>query len=241
MINSLKQLFDNLIYIYSKSKLNKYFKIYRQKIKKIVGSQKLEKVLDFLMKSSKKLNNGLYLVKINYKTKGYKVHFYNIDVESHNFNVRNKENDYPSAFYNIKIDILKVLYGLKSPNLISKLKEDNYNECRKFLQKPWNLLSIITKKRSIDLYCENDQIDTMFYGLKSFFIDKKILYKINSTNYFVLNKIKLKIAIKLKNKYIDKKTGDKSKIPPIITELINESGIQKISFTKLILIYNKYK
>ena len=241
MINSLKQLFDNLIYIYSKSKLNKYFKIYRQKIKKIVGSQKLEKVLDFLMKSSKKLNNGLYLVKINYKTKGYKVHFYNIDVESHNFNVRNKENDYPSASYNIKIDILKVLYGLKSPNLISKLKEDNYNECRKFLQKPWNLLSIITKKRSIDLYCENDQIDTMFYGLKSFFIDKKILYKINSTNYFVLNKIKLKIAIKLKNKYIDKKTGDKSKIPPIITELINESGIQKISFTKLILIYNKYK
>ena len=76
----------------------------------------------------------------------------------------------------------------------------------------------------------------MFYGLKCFFIDKMMPHKINSTNYFVLNKIKLKIAVVLKKKYKRKEEN----IPNIIQKLSNEKAIQSISFTKLFLIFNKF-
>ena len=233
LINSLKQLFDNLIYIYSKSLLYNHFKKYIKEIR-------IEKVLDFLITNSEELINGLTLVKINYKTSGHKIHIYNIDENNYNLNVRNKRNEYPNKSYNIKIDIIKVLYGIKSPNLISKLMDENINDTRKLLRRPWNIFSIITKSRSIDLYCEDNQTNSIYYGLKYFFIDRKISYKMNSTSYFVLNKIKLKIAIKIQNKYLDKK-NDKSKIPNIIKQLLSEKAIQTISFTKLMLIYNKYK
>ena len=82
----------------------------------------------------------------------------------------------------------------------------------------------------------------MFYGLKFFFIDNNIPFKINSTNYFVLNKIKLKIAIKLKQKYkISEGENEEENIPTILKQLIKEKAIQNISFTKLFLLFNKYK
>ena len=103
---------------------------------------------------------------------------------------------------------------------------------------PWRFLSIITKSRSIDLYSDNNEINTLFYGLKSFFIDNKMAYKINSTNYFLLNKIKLKLVLRLQKKYKDE---NKENLPNIVKQLVKEKAIQNISFTKLFLIYNKFK
>lgn len=240
MINSLKQLFDNLIYIYYKSKLFKYFKKFRKKAKKLKNFECINEILDFLIFNSEKLVNGLKLVKINYKSNGYKKHIYNIDEENNCFCVwKNKNLNYPSKLYNLEKDIIKVTYGNKTRNLRRKLlSKDADKESIKFLRIPWRILSIITRKRSIDLYCDDNQINYMFYGLKYFFIDNKVPYKINSTNYFVINKIKLKIAIILKQKFKDE---EKENIPNIIKLLIKEKSIQNISFTKLFLLYNKYK
>ena len=240
VINSLKQLFDNLIYIYYKCKLFKYFKKFRKKAKKVKNYECINEILDFLIFNSEKLINGIKLVKINYKSDGYKKHFYNINEKKKSLCVwKSKNMNYPNKFYNLKKDIIKITYGNKTRNLRRKLlSKDMDKESIKFLRIPWRILSIITKKRSIDLYCDDNQINYMFYGLKYFFIDNKVAYKINSTNFFVINKIKLKIAIILKQKFKDE---DIENIPNIIKLLIKEKSIQNISFTKLFLLYNKYK
>jgi len=240
VINSLKQLFDNLIYIYYKCKLFRYFKKFKKKTKKLKNFECINEILDFLIFNSEKLINGIKLVKINYKSNGYKKHFYNINEENISLCVwKSKNMNYPNKLYNLKKDIIKVTYGNKTRNLRKKLLSKEIDkESIKFIRIPWRILSIITRKRSIDLYCDDNQINYMFYGLKYFFIDNKVAYKINSTNYFLINKIKLKIAIILKQKFKDE---DKENIPNIIKLLIKEKSIQNISFTKLFLLYNKYK
>ena len=238
MINSLKQLFDNLIYIYYKCRLYKYFKKFRKAAKKQRNNHNINQILDFLTMHLNEIENGLILIKLNYKTKGYKTHFYNIDINNLTLNILKSQNDnYPNKTFNLKTDVIKVIYGIKSKNLRKKiLSKDKDTKELELLRFPWRFISIITKSRSIDLYCDDEQLNNMFYGLKCFFIDKMMPHKINSTNYFVLNKIKLKIAVVLKKKYKRKEEN----IPNIIQKLSNEKAIQSISFTKLFLIFNKF-
>lgn len=240
MINSLKQLFDNLIYIYYKSKLYKYFKVLRNNIQKFKHSEIDNYILEFLNSNSEKLLNGLHLTKINYKTKGSKKHFYDVDEDNMTFNIRKSDNDnYLSKSYSLFNDIKKVSYGIKSRNLRKKLlSKEKDNDSITLLRMPWKFISLITNSRSIDLYCEDNQLNYVFYGLKNFFINNVVPYKINSTSYFVLNKIKLKIAVKLKKKYQEE---EEEELPNIVKQLIKEKAIQNISFTKLFLLFNKYK
>ena len=238
MINSLKQLFDNLIYIYYKCRLYKYFKKFKKTTKKQKYDQIINRILDYLSINFNQITNGLELMKLNYKTKGCKSHFYNIDAKNLTLNIKKSQNDYPDKSFNLKTDVTRVLYGIKSKNLRKKiLAKDKDSKELELLRYPWRFLSIITKSRSIDLYCDDDQLNNMFYGLTYFFVDNMMLYKINSASYFVLNKIKLKIAVVLREKY----KGKEENTPNIIIKLINERAIQNISFTKLFLIFNKFK
>ena len=238
MINAFKQLFDNLIYIYFKSKLYKYFKKYHNKIIKEKDFQVTDIIVDFLFYNSKNLKKGLELFKINYKTKGYKIHFYNIDEKNLTFNIRKKnEEPHPSKSYSLKNDIIKVAYGIKSRNLRKKLlSDDKDTKTIELLRKPWLFISIITKSRSIDLYGNEKDINSLFYGFKYYLIDNKMAYKINSATYFLLNKIKLKLALNIRD---NTKSKGKEK-NNIVKQLIREKAIQNISFTKLFLLYNKY-
>ena len=230
MINSLKQLFDNLIYIYSKHKLHTYFREYKNKIT-------IDRIADFLSDNLDKIIHGVFLFKINFKTKGYKTHFYKINKKGYTLNIYKSEKEKrPDKTISLLDEVKKVEYGIKSFNLKKKLlsKEKDENVLR-FLQKPWKFISIITNSRSIDLHCDDDQLINMFYGLKYCFHKNNMSYKINSANYFILNKIKLHLVIKIKVQY---KEND---IPNIIKKLTNERAIQTISFTKLFLLFNKYK
>ena len=74
--------------------------------------------------------------------------------------------------------------------------------------------------------------------MKCLLVDNNIPHKINSTNYYLLNKTKIKIAIELKKKY--QAEEEEENIPKIVNELLRERAIQNVSFTKLFLIYNKY-
>ena len=239
MINSLKQLFDNLIYIRYKCVLSQAFKKYRSKVKKKKNAKIIKKIVKFLSGHYESLTKGMNLIKINYKSNGFKTHFYDIDEENLTFNIRKDEtNDYPTKSYHIQNEIIKIQYGIKSRNLRKKLlSKDKDLEMLRLLRCPWRFISIITRERSIDFYCDDEQIDDMFYGMKNFLTDNYVPFKINSTNYYLLNKTKIKIAIELKKKYQEE---DEQNIPKIVQSLLRERAIQNISFAKLFLLYNKY-
>ena len=238
MINSLKQLFDNLIYINYKSKLYRYFKNYKNKIYEKKNSQILEKILDFLSENLGEIIKGVFLFKINYKTKGYKAHFYKLNKKNYTLNIYQSEKElYPEKTISLLNDVIKIEYGIKSKNLKKKLlSKDKDARVLDLLRCPWKFISIITHTRSIDLHCNDEELNYMFYGLKSCLIRNNMGYKINSTTYFVINKIKLKISLIIKHKY-----KDKDDVPSVINKLNQERAIQTISFTKLFLLFNKYK
>ena len=239
MINSLKQLFDNLIYIKHKVILRQAFKKYLSKVRKKKNNKIIKKIVNFLSEHREKLIDGLTLIKINFKSNGFKTHFYDIDETKLTFNIRKSDTGGSvTASYNFESDIIKIQYGIKSRNLRKKLlaKEKDLDMLRLF-RCPWRFISIITKDRSLDFYCDDEQIDNMFYGMKSILIDNKMAHKINSSNYYLLNKTKMKIVIELKMKY---QKEEKENIPKIISDLLRERAIQNISFVKLFLIYNRY-
>ena len=239
MINSLKQLFDNLIYIRYKCVLYQSFKKYRSKVRKKKNAKIVKKILNFLAEHYNYLIKGMNLIKINFKSNGFKTHFYDIDEDKLTFNIRKDEtNDYPSKSYHIQNDIIKIQYGIKSRNLRKKLlSKEKDLEMLRLLRCPWRFLSIITRERSIDFYCDDEQINDIFYGMKYFLTDNNVPFKINSVNYYLLNKTKIKIAIELKKKYQEE---DEENVPNIVQELLREKAIQNISFAKLILLYNKF-
>ena len=234
MIKSFKNLFTNLIYLRKKTKLYLY-----NKIKKLANNELFDKILEFLHSNGKNLRQGLDLFKINFKTNGYKLRFYSIDGKNLLFNIRKKSADpNPSKSYSLKNDIIKVQYGIKSQNLKKSLLSEHNIQ---LLRKPWLFISIITKSRSIDLYSPEEKeegINTLFYGLKYYFVKNDMNYKINSTTYFLLVKIKIKLALKIRKKLKDKSKDNKSSLDYL---LVTEKAIQKIPFIKLFLLYNKYK
>ena len=238
MINSLKQLFDNLVYIRYKVILYQNFKKYRSKIRKMKNAKILKKIVNFLAYHNEKLIDGMNLIKINFKSNGFKTHFYDIDNKKLTFNIRNNENNQPTQAYNFATDIIKITYGIRSRNLRKKLlMKDKDLEMIRFLRFPWRFISIITRSRSLDFYCDEEQINNMFYGMKNILVDNRLLFKINSTNYYLLNKTKIKISVEIKKKYLQK---DEKNIPKIVIDLLHEKAIQNISFVKLFLIFNKY-
>ena len=243
IMKNINILFENLLYIYYKSILYRSFHKFKKKALKIKLTKNYENIDSFLEGHFNKIRDGMNLIKINYGSKGHKMHFYNIDVDSGTFNVKVLANQqYPTHSYNLFKDITKIMYGVKSTNLVKKLlaKKDKDHESIKLMQYPWRILSFITKKRSVDLYCDDDQVNNWFYGLKSFTDENNIVYKINSTNKFILYKIKFKIVIQLKLAISNGEIRDENnKYTNIIDRLIKEKGIHNISFTKLMILYNR--
>ena len=189
-----------------------------------------------------KIQNGDDLQKINFTSSGIKVHSYKID-DKGNFQIRDKNTDKkPKKVLNLNNNIIKVMYGFSSQGIKKKiLSKDNDNDFLKLTNSPWKFLSLITKERSIDLFCENNKINNWFYGLKHYFNNNNIPFKIISTNNYVLNKIKFKIVKKLKDNFQNdnlKENDNNSK--QIIKNLIKEKGIQKFSFCKILLLYDKF-
>ena len=233
-------LFDNLSSIYYKSLIYLTFHKFREKILKIKLNEMYLNIDNFLDKNYETIIQGMILMKINYSSKGHKYYFYNIDSDSNTLQIRQKEGDpYPSVSYNLFKDVTKITYGIRSKNLIKKLK--NKNECddetRKYLRMPWKFISFVLQKKSIDLFLENDQVDNWFYGLKSF-TKNDVEYKISSTNKFLLNKVKYRIVMKLKSSMNNGEiVGEKS--VNLVKKIIKEKAVHNITFTKLILLYNK--
>ena len=240
IINNIKLIFENLSRINYKSLLCLNFHKFRDKSLKIKLNEIYLNIDNFLDKNYEQIIKGMTLMKINYNSKGHKYYYYSIDSDSNTLQVRKKEGDpYPIDSYNLFRDVTKITYGIRSKNLIKKLKNENENdsETRKFLRMPWKIISFILQKKSIDLYIDDNQVDTWFYGLKSF-TKNDVEYKIMSTNKFLINKIKYRIGIKLKRDVDDEKI-DEYKYISLIKKIIKEKAFHNITFTKLFLLYNK--
>ena len=243
IINNIKILFQHLSKINYKSMIYLTFHKFREKLLKIKLNEMYLNIDNFLDKNYELIIKGMRLMKINYSSKGHKYYFYNIDSDSNTLQIRQKEGDpYPIVSYNLFKDVMKITYGIKSKNLIKKLK--NKNECndetRKYLRMPWRFISFVLQKKSIDLYLENDQVDTWFYGLKNFTKNdvNDVEYKISSTNKFLLNKVKYRIVIKLKCAVNDGEIVEEKSVN-LVKKILKEKAVQNITFTKLILLYNK--
>ena len=189
LINSLKQLFDNLIYIYYKHKLRRGFQKFKKGFLIENANQNDIKIKDFLETNYQKIQNGDKLKKINYTSNGIKIHYYKI--ENNCFQQRDKNTDKTaSKSYNLKNMVIKVMYGFSSQNIKKKIvSKDNDSEFNKLINSPWKFISIIIKERTIDLYCEDNQINNWFYGLKNYFNNNNMPYKIISVICFNKNEI----------------------------------------------------
>ena len=241
IIHNVNIRLKNLKYIYYKNKLYKNFKVFRDKTLKIKLTENYENVEVFLQKNYDLITKNQALIKINCGTKGHKIYFYSIEPNSNTLNARSLEEDpYPKKSYSLLKDITRITYGLRSNNLIRKLKNKNEDntDTRELLRTPWKFISFILKKKSVDLYCEDDQVDNWFYGLKSFTEENSVEFKIMSTNKFVINKIKYRMPLNLKTAIKEKKIKDEN-IIEIVNRIVKEKAFHKISFVKLILLYNK--
>ena len=130
----------------------------------------------------------------------------------------------PNAKTILLSDINKFTYGITSENLRKRFK----NMKNSSLRCPHLFLSILTKKRSIDLYMDELSLTKWFYGLSHFLKENKQKYKIMSTSKFLLTKLKLRMLMNLKEHYEKNSMKMKNnKYGKILNDIVNGKKIFK--------------
>ena len=233
-------IFTKILNIVSNKLLNfvkKIEKIKRENIKLCFYRWKnYIKINSFLIDNYKKITKGQNIKKIRNKKKELSENFYyKIDEGNNNLVVKSDKKERNSLHqYNLDTTIIKFMYGISSPNLIKKSMSESSgnNNLEQIMKIPGKFFSIITNKKSIDLYFEEEKdLDTWFYGLKYFYSNNQkenAKYKMISTRKFILNKLKFKIVQRLKKKFVNEDSE-------FIERLTKEKAIQNYSFTKIFL------
>ena len=228
---SLYSIMNNL---FSKYRYYKLLNVFRtlisyseeiEKMRKIQIVKKEPKKYKYIEADNKKLDyffnekykyifKGENITKIAFNTKKKKNNFYQIDNENDYFQSFETNSSSKNAKHNYDFDdILKVQIGIKTKNLITKIKE---------APEPYLYLSLVMRERSIDLeFQKEESAKNWFYGLYHYFIISKRPYKIGSCTSYILFRTKCKIIIK-------KKKGK-----------INIRNINNIPFSSCMLNYLK--
>lgn len=254
VIRSVKTLFENLFVIRNKMLLQIYLKRF---MKQTLGyferndyiQIKHKSFRNFLERNFKQICQGDLLIKINFNTNGKVEHFYELSPETKSIkiykNLNKKRNN--SSFKTISFsDIREISFGIHSANLKRRVKSLKNRD----MIKPWLYMSILTDRRSIDLYVDSDEkINQWFYGLKHFiYNDKNLSQQIifPNVNQFIQEKVKSKLIFKLKS---DIETNSESSLvklkpPKVLTDLLsyiqnNDYSFENLSFLKILLLFNK--
>ena len=155
------------------------------------------KLQKFFKSKYKYIYNGDTIEKLNYNNKNLKEHFYQIDKGKDYFQAfksNNKNPDKNYEFYNI----IQICYGVKTENINNKLK--TLKSKGKYI--PYLLMSLVLKKRTIDLVFNDDEsAKSWFYGLYHHLKITNRKYKIGSCTGYILFRIKCKLINKLGKKY----------------------------------------
>ena len=186
----------NIYRTYRTKLLKKYFKKFKLKSKKknyTDNDQKLERFFNICYSI---IYKGKNLKKINYHSTGIKEHFYQIDYENDLFESFSNDNnsERPSKIYEFD-NILKVLVGCKTRNIITKINQVNIKKknC------PYLFMSLVLRRRTIDFYFDDEiNAKNWFYGLFYYFNISDRSYKINSCTNYILFRLKCKMIKKLR-------------------------------------------
>ena len=224
---SLELLFKNLILIYERSKLNNYFQKFKRKIMKLNRKNAENIINDMLERYYTGIKKGEVLMKINYNSKDTKMHFYVLDTKRSSISIFNKTGGTkPESEIPFK-KIRKILYGIKTTNLIKKIKNLPNND------QPYLYMSFLLKDRSIDLGFSDKSIKKWFYGIYFYLMNINESYKIISCTNFILNRIKMKMNSSLNNSGENNDTRIKFQIKNAIRDSNN-------TFVKSLLLYNRF-
>ena len=228
---SLELLFMNLLKIYERRVLSKYFNRYKRVINKIIRRERNIALNKMLERNFMSLKTGEVLMKINYNSKDTKMHHYLLDAKNNCISVFNKSGgSEPESEIYFK-NIIKILYGIKTTNLIKKIKNLPNSD------QPYLYMSFLLRNRSIDLSFSEKNVKKWFYGLYYYLINTNRSYKISSCTNFMLNRIKMKINYSLNNIGENKSEGENDyKIKLQIKGAIKN---RNNTFAKSILLYNK--
>ena len=228
---SLELLFMNLLKIYERRVLSKYFNRYKRVINKIIRRERNIALNKMLERNFMSLKTGEVLMKINYNSKDTKMHHYLLDAKNNCISVFNKSGgSEPESEIYFK-NIIKILYGIKTTNLIKKIKNLPNSD------QPYLYMSFLLRNRSVDLSFSEKNVKKWFYGLYYYLINTNRSYKISSCTNFMLNRIKMKINYSLNNIGENKSEGESDyKIKLQIKGAIKN---RNNTFVKSILLYNK--
>ena len=228
---SLELLFKNLLKIYERKVLLKYFTRYKNICNKINRKKRNIAINKMFERYFMAIKTGEVLMKINYNSKDTKMHHYLLDAKKNCISVFNKTGgSEPESEIYFK-NIIKILYGIKTNNLFKKIKNLPNND------QPYLYMSFLLRNRTIDLSFSEKNVKKWFYGLYYYLVNTNKSYKINSCTNFILNRTKMKINYFLNNIGENKSEGDNDyKIKFEIKAAIKN---RNNTFVKSILLYNK--
>ena len=228
---SLELLFKNLLFIYERNKLNHYFQRFKR-INMKLNRKKAENIISSMLERYYiGIKNGEVLMKLNYGNKETKMHYYLLDTRRNCISVFNKTGgSKPESEIPLK-KIKKILYGIKTTNLIKKIKTLPNND------QPYLYMSFLLRDRTYDLSFSEKSVKKWFYGLYYYLMNIGQNYKINSCTNFIISRTKMKMNSILNNIGENKLDGDndhrmKFQIKNVIKDRNN-------TFVKSILLYNK--
>ena len=204
---SLSLLLNNIFEIYRRNKLKYCFqkfklgKLRKKKSKKNENNNNNENKINddnkedpnlkkFFEKKYKYIYNGEVIKKINYNSTGTKEHFYQIDSKNDLFESFPSDPNFtkPKKVYSFD-DIKKIVVGIKTSNLIKKIKSTKNDK-----KAPYLFMSLVLKKRTIDLvFTKEKSAKNWFYGFYYYFKESQRKYKISSCTSNILLRIKSKI------------------------------------------------
>ena len=224
-------LFNNLLSIYSKCKLQNCFNLYRKTILSLKIKERNTLIDEYIDSCYKEIQRGDSILKINLNSNGTKTHYYKLNYERDSIQIFQKDKDSKVDKEIFLYSLIKITFGISSQNLKRKIKLLSNSD------QPWLYMSFIFKEGSIDLFLNEEQVKQWFYGLSRHLNIIGKDYKIISKCKFILNRCKMKMANELIT-YTKKGLIKDSNSNSIIKNL-NTNGNNKISFIKLFLLYNK--
>ena len=224
-------LFNNLLSIYSKCKLQNCFNLYRKTILSLKIKERNTLIDEYIDSCYKEIQRGDSILKINLNSNGTKTHYYKLNYERDSIQIFQKDKDSKVDKEIFLYSLIKITFGISSQNLKKKIKLLSNSD------QPWLYMSFIFKEGSIDLFLNEEQVKQWFYGLSRHLNIIGKDYKIISKCKFILNRCKMKMANELIT-YTKKGLIKDSNSNSIIKNL-NTNGNNKISFIKLFLLYNK--
>ena len=174
-------LFNNLLSIYSKCKLQNCFNLYRKTILSLKIKERNTLIDKYIDNCYKEIQRGDSILKINLNSNGTKTHYYKLNYERDSIQIFQKDKDSKVDKEIFLYSLIKITFGISSQNLKKKIKLLSNSD------QPWLYMSFIFKEGSIDLFLNEEQVKQWFYGLSRHLNIIGKDYKIISKCKFILN------------------------------------------------------